>query len=734
MRWGRPWKHPLFWLGVMVAAFFAVSLYSGIVAYDDFHTHNSTDAGIITQAVSSATYGHQAPFYESYDCLDKDRCSFLLVHPGAILYLAVPFYALAPSTITLFALRSLVVALAAVPLYWLTRQVTHSQGKGLFAAGLYLVWSPTLAGDAFSLHLESLLPVELLTLAALWQAGRYRWGLLAALAAFFTMEIAPVFTFLVGVFFFVPYVEQWLRRLRGSARAKTSTASASEPTELSAWGLIRSGLRLRGVQYTLLLMGASIAAVLALYSFMNVWGYLLLGVSQPAGTGAVSGLFHNPSSPPTAPLATILVSSQTIYTAEYWLILYALVAFLPLLSPRALVISVPWIGYTFLTNSDRFTTLGHQYTMVAAGPMFIGLAYGLRWVPFPVRASSTVEGQRGDRGNAPQAVRRSSRKRRRSRMITSGVMAVLAVTVAANVVLSPISPVPGDLGYTPSQPFGGGYFDNPLTVTPGLAWAEQLVSNIPNDATVAASTALFPLVANDPYAIVIEPAIQPFSNPTATARLPFNLTAGPQFVLMDLGYVSGVKGPFAQNLSNPREYGIRGYVSSSAIGPILLFQRNYSVPAARYGPALADLNASFWPGQGLSRGPLGREVSDASAPEGVAIRSPPGTNATGEVWTGPDVFLPPGNYTLHLEASATGPGLRKNPVEPVLGVRVTGWGPTLLNATFPADRFVSGVWANLTMNFTASSPLPDSEFEGWLLETGVSVAVAYMTVEPNGAE
>jgi uncharacterized membrane protein len=119
---------------VFVIAFFVFSLYSGIVAYADLQTQNSIDTGIFTQALASTIHGHVAPYYESYDCMVKARCSFLLVHPGLVLYAAVPFYALVPSTLTLFALRAFCVATAAIPLYWLTRRITGSPWKGLLAA------------------------------------------------------------------------------------------------------------------------------------------------------------------------------------------------------------------------------------------------------------------------------------------------------------------------------------------------------------------------------------------------------------------------------------------------------------------------------------------------------------------------------------------------------------------------------------------------------------------------
>lgn len=728
---GRFWKHPLFWLGLMVAVFFAVSLYSGVVAYDNFGTANSTDAGVITQAVASTTFGHQAPFYESQDCLGGGRCSFMLVHTGFILYLAVPFYAIAPSTVTLIALRSFFVAVAAVPLYWLTRQVTQSRGKGLLAAGLYLVWAPTLAGDAFSLHLESLLPFELLSLAALWQAGRYRWGLVAAVTAFLTMEIAPVFVFLIGVFFFIPYVERAVRRHWIKRNRERNDAPSPESPRPTVKGTLREGLASRGVRYTLALMVAAPVAYLVLYSFINVWGAGVLGVTSPA----FKGLFYAGAATPSHGYSVLLTSSAAKYTAEYWLILYALVAFIPLLSPRALVISVPWIGYTFLTDISRpaFSTLGLQYTMVAAGPIFIGLAYGLRWIPFGGQRSPATDAE-GTQNAVSSAGRPSPTRRRwRSRAVTSGIATVLAVVIVANVLFSPINPLLPSLGYRPGAPFKAGYFDHDsLVITPGIAWAEQLIANIPMNATIVASSPLFPLVANYPYAIVLELGIQPFTFPDKFARLPFSMPYGPEFVFIAKSDLRSLNTAFLQNLSDPRKYGERGYVASSAAGPLLLYERNYTGPTEYYGPPLGELNASYWPDQGLSAGPDGRVASSSTAPEGKMIRSIPKTNVTGEVWTGPGVQLANGNYVLHIEVSATGSSLLTDPNASVLGLVVAGTEPEPLNETFPASTFVSGVWTNLTVNFTAPSTIPEVDFEGFLLDTQVSIAIAYLTVQPSG--
>jgi uncharacterized membrane protein len=711
------WQRPTFWLAVFVLGFFAASVYFGAVSYMDLQTQNATDAGIITQAVASTAHGHVAPFFESYDCMVKARCSFLLVHPSFVLYLAVPFYLLSANTVTLFAIRAAWVAAAAIPLYYLTRNVTGSAGKGLLAAGLFLVWAPGLIGDAFSLHLETLLPLELFTLALLWQTGRFRWGLLVALVTFLTFEIFPLFTFLVGAFFLLPYLE---RPLVARWRRWRSRADPPRPVgqRLADWarGAVRT-LRIREVRYCLVLMLASVVAYVLLASFINIWGYQLLGVPAPGVAPGVTGVFTNPSSPATQSLGVLLTSPQTRFTAEYWLLAYALVGFIPLLSPRALILSVPWIGYTFLTDSDRFTSVGHQYSFIAAGPIFLGLAYGLARVHLgPPRPSGTPA--------APRAPR-STWRRRISPRAAWGT--VLGVVIVANVVLLPVSPVCNALGIGLGPPFEADYFDHSLTPSPSYAWMEHLVALVPRDATVAAPSSIFPLVAGFPRAMVmIGPKQENISD------LPFNVTGGPDYVFMDTASTNQLPPPMIANITNASVYGIRGIVTSTSQGPVVLFAKGYFGVPAEYGPALLPAATTLTPGGGLVAGPRGVEQSNSTAPSGKQIETAPKAVRTGLVWTGPGLFLAPANYsvTFHVLLLSSGaPGPRSN----ALRLTVLGFGETLVDATLTVGDFPAGAWTSFDYNVSVSQPLLDVDFEGDQLNSAVVVAVSEVDVAPIGA-
>ncbi|MGB7124975.1 MAG: DUF2079 domain-containing protein [Thermoplasmata archaeon] len=722
---GRWWERPRFWLAVMVVAFFCVSVYSGIVSYDNLQTANSTDAGIITQAVASTTHGHVAPFYESFDCEVKARCSFFLVHPSFVLYPAVPFYALVPSTVTLFALRSGLVALSAVPLYWLTRQVSKSPAKALLASGLFLLWAPTYLGDAFSLHLESLLPLELFTLAALWQSGRYRLGLVVALLMFLTFEIYPLFSFLLGAFFLAPYVARPIR----SEWDRWRSGTPGRPLRMTialGWQFARNSWRERPVRYGLVLMGSSVAAYILLALFINVLGAHLLGVAPPTVAPGITGIFTNPSSPATQSLSTLFTSPQTRDTAEFWLVLYALVAFIPLLSPRALILSVPWIGWTFLTDSDRFTTIGHQYGMIAAAPIFVGLAYGLQRVPLG-RSSPGPAGAPTPPGTAagrPGTVRFARRWRRPTpRTAWIGVLAALCV---ANGLLAPINPILPDLGVKLGTPFQPLYFDHGLVISSSFQYVEQLVAVIPHAATVLVGSPAYPLFANFPHAYVIGP--RSLAN---TSNLPFNVSAGPEYAVLTEAALLTLAENTSRNISDPSLYGMRGYVGSTSQGPLLLYEKGYTGPAQLFGPPVPALLATFDAQSGLKPGARGAVAPDPSSPSGTVIESLNATNRTGLVWTGPNEFVSPGNYTLSVRVMMTGSNLSLEPKAHALRISVTGFGGNPVDETYNASNFPPGQWVSLAINFSLTEPLPSANVEGFLGEDQFSVAVAFVAIQPS---
>jgi len=655
--------HPRLVLLAMVATFASVSFTASYVAYSDLGIINAHayDLAIFQQALSSTAHGFHVPFYEASDCTAKARCSLLLVHPALVLYGLVPFYALAPSALTLFAARSIIVGAAAFPLYWLTRQVTESRAKALLAAGLYLVWAPTMSGDFYSFHVESFLPVELFTVMALWQAGRYRWGLLIASFSFVTLEVAPVFTFLIGVFFLVPALPPVFRAARNASRAAATNTSRLRGGPWALGGAVREQLRRTEVRASILLMAVSVVGFVSLALFMNRYGAGLLGVVSPSEPGGLAGLFFENSAGPVASSpSSFFTSPSLLFTTEYWLILFALLGFLPLLSWRAWVLTLPWMALTFLAADHRFSRIGSQYTMVALVPLFIGLAYGLAKLSWersavPVAVPAAVVDPTSPPEETLTATRDVPRVRRRSTWLSVLVFGVVVV----NVVVNPLCPIiPGTTGGLPS-PFSPGYFDNLTAIQPGIEWIDQMVALVPHQATIAVQNNLLPLVANDLASYRYHQY-----NQTQLKHLQFNVTdPWPEFVLVASAALNQPIGclnvtqdwiPGCVSISNATEYttdyGIRGYVDTTPIGEVILFELGYSGPSKLFGPATSP---TYIVGAGLVPDVTGVVVANGSQSSNRVIGSNRSATKAGEFCRATVGPVASGNYTFRVALRLT---------------------------------------------------------------------------------
>jgi uncharacterized membrane protein len=717
------------WLAIFVIVFFVVSLWSGVVAYVGIsYRLGPGNLMIGMQSLSSTTHGY-IPFFETPDCIDKVRCSFLIVHPGfAVMLPMVLVYAIWPSAFAVFTVQSLAVALAAIPLFYLTRQVTGSSTKALFAAGLYLVWAPLLAGEAFTFGLESFLPLEMFTIAALWQAKRYRAGLVAAIVAFLTFEINPVFVFLIGLFFLSPAIERAVRGVRLVLRRwnKRQIRLGAGVVVWLRWCL--RGARKHEIMATLLLMFSSVAALLLIFAFMNVFGAQLIGAPVPATNYGIRSLFFENSGSQQNGLALSVVlhspaillrQSQTPLTAEYWLILFALVGFIPFLSLRSLIISVPWIGYTFLAASFRFATIGLPADSIAAVPVFLGLAYGLSKLPsayftsdHPIsRSHSSPPFRANHQGNA--AVRGRSRRR------LGPLLGAIAAIVIANLLLSSVVPVLPAINVRLGAPFRGEYFLSPDTANSGIAAVEQLISVMPPQATVGVPLQLAALVANDLNAYILTPTVD-------LNRLPLNTSDWPEFALVD-AFGSYLPPRFLTLLENTSVYSIRGFVGSTSIGPILLYERGYHGSPQEFGPQFVLSPEPELPGKGLSPGPVGILVTGA---HGSTINSRPDLTNGGSLLHSGTFFLPPGSYTIRTEAKLTTlkAGGQSSTVVATVGMR--GFGTFSEHDNYLASSAVSGSWTNLTWMITTTEPVLYAQLICSLLDVDYSVKIASMSIQP----
>jgi uncharacterized membrane protein len=690
---------PTVWLALAIGGYFAVSLALSWLRVLEFQT-STWDMGIYQQALWSTAHGRA--FYEAADLETGGYRSLLEVHTVFLFYLLAPLYAALPNQVTLLALQSLVVGLAAVPLYFLGKDVSHSARLGLVVAVAYLVWTPVLSANLYDFHAEAFLPIELFTVVLFWERERYAWGAAVAAISFATLELAPVLLFFVGLFFLVPSRATWERWRRTAGDRFPWTAWRSD---------LRPALSSRRVQASVALLVACIAVYLLLVYYRVDYLNATLGRASVTvvPTGYVIG-----SSPSALGLSLSNLYVGFYAKVAYWALIFALLGFVPLLAPRALVLSLPWFAFTMLSSNLNYVQLGWQYGFIAAGSMLVAFAYGL---PGAVRlwehgnASRRVPESPAVPSRSPPARRTGARRWR------GGVVVVMAVFVGVNVALSPANPLLQNHGL-------GAAYRISYAPGPGYGDVEQIATLIPAGASVIASDVLFPLIANDANAYSFLWEQDNFLG------LPFNASHLPSYVFIASNRTAAVPAWLTEALYNLTLYGIRGVAWTSDVGPALLFESGYAGPPAVYG------NNSTLPlrvdGASLVNSAAGYAVaSPGTGPTDFAASDP---GVLGTFFFGPWASLPGGNYTVTLWVNATHrPGTAPSPAsEPAVWIGASAFAQTpFFGWSMELDNFAPVGWTAVEFNVSLPGPTLKFAVQGVVLATNVQAALEAVEIVPR---
>ncbi len=757
------------WVLVLGVAYFAVALTGTWINFLELHFNaiGTYDLSVNMQSLSSTIHGGKPfPFYEATNCGRNDRCSYLLVHPVLLAYPVAGVYAISPSSLTLFALQDAALALAAWPLFAIARERMRSERWALIAAGVYLAWLPAFSG-IFSFHWEAFIPLETFTFFYLWLTGRYVWAIPVMVVAFVTLEITPVITFFIGIFFLVPFI------LPAAELVRTQLVGSRR-----SYGSVRVGLRRvyrrvgsavardRQIRASLGLLLASVLAYVLLHELVRQGGGLL-------------GL-------PPLPAKYSLSLAQPVYAANFtfanfisnwpqkvvfWLVMFGTLALIPFLAPRTLVISVPWIAFSSLATASLYR-MGNQYAFISAAVLFIGFAYGLaeleRWVhrgearaigtraeiatsrtgstsvpvaPRPAGRPSgaSVTGAPPAPDDPPEIPTPAAPVRARNRRLSARRRSTIVATVVTGIIvfnlfLNPLNPLAAPL--KTQRPFAeqASLGLGPSINTTGYQQLERLIGAIGPDAIVGVSPELFPLLANDRYAY---PLLAGFN----ASYLPYDANTSTQFVLLSEhgGHIPLFLGSSSTGIYNTTYWGVRGWVTTTYLGPIILFQRNYTGPLETFGPPLAPLSGVFAPTAGLEPSHAGRVESQRGTTSGYVIstiygkqRPRPGNVTPGQVFHTTPVNLGPGSYHVTVSLMGNDTGYTKRPHENSTAVTILAHATidTILAVKLNVTWFSPINWTVLSFNVTIPSPVFNFEITGTNNQRWMFFRVEYVTVTP----
>lgn len=294
------------------------------------------DLGIFNQAFWTTLFEHKL-FYETGNLSFNPGGLFFGAHFSPILFLLLPFYAIYPGVEVFIVIQAIVLALGAVPVYWMARD---HLGKDFAtkAAMLYLFYPPLHYLTMTVFQLEALLPTLFLFSVYYLEKEQWKGYFLFLCLSMLTIEFVPIFTFFIGLYGLV----LWKRGIFKNSK-----------------------LALKCVILTFII------SVLMFFLALEAKVYFNSYVSP------IPSQFSHWSNPTDVINALVYQWLRKVY---YWLGLFVPFLFLPFLSLEVLIMVVPWMVASSITKAGPYYNIYYKYTGFVIPFIFVALLKALRKV------------------------------------------------------------------------------------------------------------------------------------------------------------------------------------------------------------------------------------------------------------------------------------------------------------------------------------------------------------------
>jgi uncharacterized membrane protein len=429
------------WLPLLIVIL-GVCFYVGYFSYYTVINHQnlrttSFDLGLEDNLLYNLVHG--GPFMKTSPAFGPVGSHFGYHATWFSYVIAIP-YAVFPRAETLLVFQSVMIGAAAIPLHlWATRHL--GSWLGCFVAVAYLLYPGVHGSNLYDFHYLPLGVVFLWLTLYLLEAGRFRWGALAALLALSVREDVAAGLVIIGAFLI-------FTRTRPGA------------------GLILAGVA--GAYFLSMKMLIMPHALGGKASFIHQWRGLL-----PPGESGFGGVLKTVLGNPIFTLSSLLEKEKFLYLVQ----LGAPLCFFFWRRPIGLLCTLPGFFFTMLATAYRpLIQISFQYTAHWTAFLFLALVRNLK----QERQAAYPGDQQG-----PQRLR-------------AWVITILCTTVVASYQYGAILQQntsrggfdPYIFGTTPKQ-------------QQSYKVLKSLISQIPPDAKVTSSEVIVPHVSNrvDAYTI-----------------------------------------------------------------------------------------------------------------------------------------------------------------------------------------------------------------------------------------
>ena len=565
-----------------------ISLYTTLFSifsylrYADFFTYN-WDLGINMQMLYSTLHGHL--LYETADFQTMGVGTFLEVHSGYIAYFIAYIYAIEPIATTLFIIQSLVVSLSSIPLLMILKNVIKQRNLQYSVIFLFLFNFFIISSILYDFHWEAFVPVEFFTFFYLVINRRYKLSILIIILGALTLEVIPLL--MAGLFAYL-FLERVFINIYGKG---VPLITDVKPI----------------VSLILMTLSVVVFFIIEVIQLFILPRYFPVFSSKSTTAGPLYSAF-----------SLHFFGTQYFTVLTYWLAILFSLGFISIFNKRLILISLPWLIFTFFISPYYGSFIGYQYGFIALPPIFISFIYGLRKMVsgdesstkhintsivkyslllfyltfsalfifmsfiykntglilslsqysiflsfvtfvFPLAIIFSMKITRSTKG-------RIKISRLKNNSIFNGILFFIAVLILVNISLSPLNTQ--NFQKTPMPGYSFLYYENPASSSMG-----QLISYMPTNSTVVASDNLFPYVANNLNSY----SFMWYRNESVSRFFPFNSTHLPEYLLVDDYQFGFIPNYISKLMFTPQGYETVAYINNSGYpGNIYLLKLGYT--------------------------------------------------------------------------------------------------------------------------------------------------------------
>jgi uncharacterized membrane protein len=507
----------------MIIAYAAVFSYFTILKYYAFRSY-AWDLGIFNQSLWT-TLNEGRLFYHTLELFMNPSGSFLAVHFSPILFLVLVPYAALQRPETLLVLQSVVLAIAAYPLYLLVKEeFKNTASIAMIFAVVYLTY-PALHGvNWFDFHVQSFLPLFIFSM--LYSFRKRNWK---CYFTFFALSLmVEEQTAIVLVFWGVYVIWVFRNEIRQKLKEKKL---ADENVLVPILTMTMSALWLLTARWTKSTFFPIDPTFSTQYLAIDNWN--VLGIRTDPMYMPIYVLM-NPSK------ALEALAFDFPLKLMYLIFLLAPLLFMSIRS-SSLAIAFAWLAPALLSNNGAYYKLGYQY------PAYI--------IPFLFYA-------------AIQGLKNLSEDNTKMALKMSKTMLIVALILTLS--LSPISPLPKffDATYVPPR------------ITVHDQYLGQIINLIPGNASVLTQNNIFPQISSRSDAYAVYPHAIWASVKRRIVDFTTNVTRNVDYILADLSTEEETF-EYALERAKTGDYGVY-----ACIDKIVLFKFNYTGDPIIYEPLL----------------------------------------------------------------------------------------------------------------------------------------------------